>query len=104
MQQKVGRKILLVALMLLVLPVAAGKVAKAAVPTPENDYKQGKVYKISPKNPFLIRLLSFYNLDAVFKNNGNIRRNEYRIGNRVRSFLQYKRPLSCFLEFLHNAG
>ncbi len=49
MQQKVGRKILLVALMLLVLPVAAGKVAKAAVPTPENDYKQGKVYKISPK-------------------------------------------------------
>ena len=48
MQQKIGRKILLAAL-LLVLPLAVGKAANAAAPTPENDYKQGKVYKISPK-------------------------------------------------------
>ena len=42
MQQKIGRKILLAAL-LLVLPLAVGKAANAAAPTPENDYKQGKV-------------------------------------------------------------
>ena len=50
---------------------------------------------------FLIRLRSFYNFNALFKNNRNIRWHMNGIGNGVRSLFQNKRSFSLFLEFLH---
>lgn len=50
MERRVDRRVLItVLLILLVMPIAMGKVAKAAAPVAENDYKQGKVFKITPK-------------------------------------------------------
>lgn len=45
------KRICLFALLMLVIPIAIGTTARAAEqPTAANDYKQGKVYKITPKS------------------------------------------------------
>lgn len=50
MKKKNISRMWIAVLLLFVLPLAVGTTAKAAQPTAANDYKQGKVYKITPKS------------------------------------------------------